>query len=57
MGYQRGAVGLGYVDDLREPLDWLYDLPSVQTDYYAYRRSAKSLLRKTETYDPSPKPS
>jgi phytanoyl-CoA dioxygenase PhyH len=57
MGYQRGAVGLGYVDDLREPLDWLYDLPSVQTDYYAYRRSAKSLLRKTEIYDPSPKPS
>src|SRR5580692_1145054 len=57
MGYQRGAVGLGYVDDLREPLDWLYDLPSVQTDYYAYRRSAKSLLRKTEAYDPSPKPS
>jgi hypothetical protein len=55
MGYQRGAVGLGYVDDLREPLDWLYDLPSVQTDYYAYRRSARSLLRRTEPYTPTPK--
>lgn len=55
MGYQRGAVGLGYVDDLREPLDWLYGLPSVQTDYYAYRRSARSLLKRTEPYDPAPK--
>jgi ectoine hydroxylase-related dioxygenase (phytanoyl-CoA dioxygenase family) len=55
MGYQRGAVGLGYVDDLREPLDWLYDLPSVQTDYYAYRRSARSLLRRTEPYAPTQK--
>jgi ectoine hydroxylase-related dioxygenase (phytanoyl-CoA dioxygenase family) len=52
MGYQRGAVGLGYVDDMREPLDWLYDLPSVQTDYYAYRRGARSLLRRTEPYSP-----
>jgi len=52
MGYQRGAVALGYVDDLREPLDWLYDLPSVQTDYYAYRRSARALLRRTEPYAP-----
>jgi hypothetical protein len=52
MGYQRGAVGLGYVDDLREPIDWLYNLPSVQTDYYAYRRSARSLLKKTEPYAP-----
>jgi phytanoyl-CoA dioxygenase PhyH len=53
MGYQRGAVGLGYVDDVREPLDWLYDLPSVQTDYYAYIRSARALLKKTEPYSPS----
>jgi len=52
MGYQRGAVGLGYVDDMREPLDWLYDMPSVQTDYYAYRRSARSLLKRTEQYVP-----
>lgn len=51
MGYQRGAVALGYVDDVREPLDWLYDLSSVQTDYYAYRRSARSLLRRTEPYN------
>ena len=55
MGYQRGTVALGYVDDLREPLDWLYDLPSVQTDYYAYRRSARSSLKRTEPYPPSSK--
>ena len=53
MGYQRGAVGLGYVDDMRDPIDWLYDLPSVQTDYYAYRRSARSLLKRTEPYAPN----
>jgi ectoine hydroxylase-related dioxygenase (phytanoyl-CoA dioxygenase family) len=53
MGYQRGAVGLGYVDDMREPLDWLYDLPSAQTDFYAYRRSARQLLRRTGTYEPA----
>jgi ectoine hydroxylase-related dioxygenase (phytanoyl-CoA dioxygenase family) len=52
MGYQRGSVALGYVDDVREPLDWLYDLPSVQTDYLAYRRSARKLLRLTEQYSP-----
>jgi len=57
MGYQRGAVALGYVDDLREPLDWLYDLPSVQTDYYVYRRSARSLLKRTEPYAPVAKQS
>ena len=50
MGYQRGSVALGYVDDLREPLDWLYDLPSVQTDYYAYRRTARKLLKRTDPY-------
>jgi ectoine hydroxylase-related dioxygenase (phytanoyl-CoA dioxygenase family) len=53
MGYQRGAVGLGYVDDLREPIDWLYGLPSVHTDYYAYRRSARSSLKRTEPYAPN----
>jgi hypothetical protein len=52
MGYQRGAVGLGYVDDMRDPIDWLYNRPSIQTDYYAYRRSARSLLMRTELYDP-----
>jgi ectoine hydroxylase-related dioxygenase (phytanoyl-CoA dioxygenase family) len=50
MGYQRGSVALGYVDDLREPLDWLYDLPSVQTDYYAYRRTARKLLKRADPY-------
>ncbi len=54
MGYQRGAAALGYVDDLREPLDWLYDLPSVHTDYVTYRRGARSLLRQTEPYAPTP---
>lgn len=52
MGYQRGAVGLGYVDDMRDPIDWLYNRPSIQTDYYAYQRSARSLLTRTEPYDP-----
>ena len=52
MGYQRGSVALGYVDDLREPLDWLYDLPSVQTDYYAYRRTARKLLKRADPYEP-----
>jgi hypothetical protein len=50
MGYQRGSVALGYVDDLREPLDWLYDLPSVQTDYYVYRRTARELLKRPDPY-------
>jgi ectoine hydroxylase-related dioxygenase (phytanoyl-CoA dioxygenase family) len=50
MGFQRGSVALGYVDDLREPLDWLYDLPSVQTDYYAYRRTARKLLKRADPY-------
>jgi hypothetical protein len=50
MGYQRGSVALGYVDDLREPLDWLYGLPSVQTDYYAYRRTARKLLKRPDPY-------
>jgi ectoine hydroxylase-related dioxygenase (phytanoyl-CoA dioxygenase family) len=56
MGYQRGSVALGYVDDMREPLDWLYDLPSVHTDYYAYRRSSRKFLQQTEIYSPPPIP-
>ena len=52
MGYQRGSYGLGYVDDMREPLDWLYDRPSVITDFYEYRRSSRELLRRTEPYAP-----
>jgi ectoine hydroxylase-related dioxygenase (phytanoyl-CoA dioxygenase family) len=55
MGYQRGTVALGYVDDVREPLDWLYGLPSVQTDFYEYRRSARALLKRTEPYDAATK--
>jgi ectoine hydroxylase-related dioxygenase (phytanoyl-CoA dioxygenase family) len=51
--YQRGTVALGYVEDVREPLDFLYDLPSQQTDFYEYRRSARALLRRTEPYEPS----
>jgi ectoine hydroxylase-related dioxygenase (phytanoyl-CoA dioxygenase family) len=50
MGYQRGSFALGYVDDLRDPLDWLYDQPSSAEDFYAYRRSVRKLLRRTETY-------
>jgi ectoine hydroxylase-related dioxygenase (phytanoyl-CoA dioxygenase family) len=53
MGYQRGSVALGYVDDMREPLDWLYDLPSAPADFYAYRRSARKLLRQTGPYAPT----
>jgi hypothetical protein len=54
MGYQRGSFALGYVDDMREPLDWLYELPSAPADFLAYRRSARKLLRRTETYAPHP---
>jgi ectoine hydroxylase-related dioxygenase (phytanoyl-CoA dioxygenase family) len=53
MGYQRGSFALGYVDDVREPLDWLYGLPSEAEDFYAYRRSARKLLKRTEIYDPA----
>lgn len=54
MGYQRGSFALGYVDDLRDPLDWLYDRPSVPVDFLAYRRSARKLLRRTGPYAPAP---
>jgi len=52
MGYQRGSFALGYVDDMREPLDWLYDLPSDPEDFHAYRRSARRRLKRTEMYAP-----
>jgi ectoine hydroxylase-related dioxygenase (phytanoyl-CoA dioxygenase family) len=55
MGYQRGSYGLGYVDDMREPLDWLYDRPSVISDFYEYRRSSRELLKRTEPYAPPPR--
>src|ERR1019366_3374115 len=54
MGYQRGAVGLGYVDDMREPLDWLYGSPAFISDFYSYRRVARKRLTATGTYVPSP---
>lgn len=53
MGYHLGAVGLGYVDNMRDPIDWLYDLPSVHSDYYAYMRTAKKALKRTEMYPPT----
>lgn len=53
MGYQRGAFALGYVDDMREPLDWLYDLPTAPMDAFSYRRAARRLLKRTEPYRPS----
>jgi ectoine hydroxylase-related dioxygenase (phytanoyl-CoA dioxygenase family) len=54
MGYQRGSFALGYVDDMREPLDWLYDTTSIPDDFYAYRRSARKRLRRPGTYTPPP---
>jgi hypothetical protein len=54
MGYQRGSYGLGYVDDMREPLDWLYDRASVISDFYEYRRSSREFLKRTEPYAPPP---
>lgn len=50
MGYQWGAFAIGYVDDLRDPLDWLYDLPSVPPDFLAYRREARRAHRRTAIY-------
>jgi len=53
MGYQRGSYALGYVDDMREPMDWLYDRRSLMSDYYNYNRSARKGLKRTEPYAPS----
>jgi hypothetical protein len=52
MGYQRGSFALGYVDDMRDPIDWLYDRPPALADFYAYRRSARRLLKRTGSYAP-----
>jgi ectoine hydroxylase-related dioxygenase (phytanoyl-CoA dioxygenase family) len=54
MGYQRGSFALGYVDDMRDPLDWLYERSAAMTDFYAYRRSARKLLKRTGIYSPPP---
>jgi hypothetical protein len=50
MGYQRGSYSIGYVDDMREPLDWLYGSPAFMSDFYSYRRAARKLLRATGSY-------
>ena len=52
MGYQRGSYSIGYVDNMREPLDWLYDSPAHISDYYGYRRAARKRLRETGNYVP-----
>src|SRR5271156_1265007 len=52
MGYQRGSYSLGYVDNLREPLDWLYGSTALISDFYGYRRAARRRLKATETYVP-----
>jgi phytanoyl-CoA dioxygenase PhyH len=55
MGYQRGAYSIGYVDNMREPLDWLYGGSAHVSDYYGYRRAARKRLRETGYYVPAEK--
>ena len=50
MGYQRGSYSIGYVDDMREPLDWLYGSPAFISDFYSYRRAARKRLKATGSY-------
>jgi ectoine hydroxylase-related dioxygenase (phytanoyl-CoA dioxygenase family) len=52
MGYQRGSYAIGYVDDMREPLDWLYGSPAIISDFYSYRRAARKRLKATGSYVP-----
>ena len=52
MGYQRGAYSIGYVDNMREPLDWLYGSSAHISDYYGYRRAARKRLKETGRYVP-----
>lgn len=52
MGYQRGAYSIGYVDNMREPLDWLYGSTAHISDYYGYRRAARKRLKETRRYVP-----
>ncbi len=52
MGYQRGAYSIGYVDDMREPLDWLYGSRAFISDFYGYRRAARKRLKATGSYVP-----
>ena len=52
MGYQRGSYSIGYVDNMREPLDWLYGNESMISDFYDYRRAARKRLKETGSYVP-----
>jgi ectoine hydroxylase-related dioxygenase (phytanoyl-CoA dioxygenase family) len=52
MGYQRGSYSIGYVDNMREPLDWLYDSPAHISDFYDYRRAARKRLKAAGSYVP-----
>jgi hypothetical protein len=52
MGYQRGSYSIGYVDNMREPLDWLYGSTAHISDFYGYRRAARKRLKATESYAP-----
>jgi ectoine hydroxylase-related dioxygenase (phytanoyl-CoA dioxygenase family) len=52
MGYQRGAYSIGYVDNMREPLDWLYGNTAHVSDYIGYRRAARKRLKETGSYVP-----
>ena len=52
MGYQRGSYAIGYVDDMREPLDWLYGSPAFISDFHKYRRAARKRLKATGSYVP-----
>jgi hypothetical protein len=53
MGYQRGSYAIGYVDDMREPLDWLYGSPAFISDFYSYRRVARKRLTASGSYVPA----
>src|ERR1700741_5256151 len=55
MGYQRGSYAIGYADDMREPLDWLYGSPAFMSDFYDYRRAARKRLKETGSYAPPTK--
>jgi hypothetical protein len=50
MGYHRGAVAIGYVDGMREPLDWLYGQTTDADDYFAYRRNSLRSLHRLDVY-------
>ena len=56
MGYQRGSYAIGYADDMREPLDWLYDSPAFMSDFLSYRRVARKRLKATGSYVPPTEP-